>query len=77
MKATAAVRWMLTLQLVLLGAVGVALPAHAGLEIGDAAPDFQLMGSDGKVYSLRSLLAPERARDGVVLAWFPKAFTPG
>ena len=43
------------------------------LNTGDEAPDFTLPGSDGKEYSLSELL-----KDGpVVLAWFPKADTPG
>ena len=41
--------------------------------VGDAAPDFSLMGSDGRLHSLSEY----RGRKGVVLAWFPKAFTPG
>ena len=48
--------------------------AAAELSVGDPAPAFDLTGSDGKNYTLEGLLA---AREGVVLAWFPKAFTPG
>ena len=48
--------------------------AAAALSVGDLAPAFDLAGSDGKRYTLEGLLA---AREGVVLAWFPKAFTPG
>jgi len=40
---------------------------------GAKAPDFELLGSDGKLHSL----AMHRGKRGVVLAWFPKAFTPG
>jgi peroxiredoxin Q/BCP len=47
--------------------------ALAAPEVGDAAPDFSLMGSDGRLHSL----AEYRGRKAVVLAWFPKAFTPG
>jgi len=42
------------------------------LEIGAAAPEFDLQGSDGKRYRLSELQG--RA---VVLAWFPRASTPG
>jgi len=43
------------------------------LQVGSRAPDFVLSGSDGKQYALSQFVG-ER---GVVLAWFPKAFTPG
>lgn len=39
---------------------------------GDAAPTFELPGSDGNTHNL----ADYRGRT-VVLAWFPKAFTGG
>ena len=42
-------------------------------ELGSKAPDFLLQGSDGKLHSL----AEHAGKRGVVLAWFPKAFTPG
>ena len=42
-------------------------------EIGDQAPDFELVGSDGETYRL----ADFRGKQVVVLAWFPKAFTGG
>jgi len=37
------------------------------------APEFELAGSDGEVHRL----ADHRGRRAVVLAWFPKAYTPG
>jgi peroxiredoxin Q/BCP len=43
------------------------------LTAGDFAPEFALPGSDGKTYKLSDY----RGRQAVVLAWFPKAFTPG
>jgi peroxiredoxin Q/BCP len=43
------------------------------LNVGDAAPDFSLLGSDGRVHTLREHIGVR----GVVLAWFPKAFTGG
>lgn len=46
------------------------------LAVGDIAPQFELQGSDGKLYRLVDLLA-EGGVDGIVLAWFPKAFTHG
>ena len=41
--------------------------------VGDAAPDFNLRGSDGRAYRL----ADFKGKKPVVLAWFPKAFTGG
>src|SRR2546423_3751520 len=43
------------------------------LKVGDKAPDFSLPGSDGKTYKLSDF----KGKQAVVLAWFPKAFTPG
>jgi peroxiredoxin Q/BCP len=43
------------------------------LKVGDKAPDFSLPGSDGKTYSLADL----KGKKGIVIAWFPKAFTGG
>jgi peroxiredoxin Q/BCP len=45
----------------------------ADLKPGDPAPDFFLVGSDGKTHRL----ADYRGKQAVVLAWFPKAFTGG
>ncbi len=55
-------------------AVAVLLPgtAHA-LNVGDQAPDFKLIGSDGKMYTLSQF----RGKQPVVIAFFPKAHTGG
>ena len=45
----------------------------AAPEVGEAAPAFSLEGSDGRTHALSDHLG----KRGVVLAWFPKAFTPG
>jgi len=45
----------------------------AQLKVGDTAPNFELKGSDGKTYRLSDF----KGKKPVVLAWFPKAFTPG
>lgn len=45
----------------------------ADLAPGAKAPDFALAGSDGQTHRL----ADHVGKQGVVLAWFPKAFTPG
>jgi peroxiredoxin Q/BCP len=47
--------------------------AAAELAVGDAAPDFTLQGTDGKLYTL----ADFAGKQAVVLAWFPKAYTSG
>jgi peroxiredoxin Q/BCP len=62
---------VLGLGLMLLGS---GLPAVAeDLKPGDKAPAFSLPGSDGKTYSLEQF----KGKKGVVIAWFPKAFTGG
>jgi len=43
------------------------------LKPGDPAPDFELQGSDGKIYRLSDF----KGKKAVVVAWFPKAFTGG
>ena len=64
----------LLLSLVLLsGMVLLAQAQDGGLNTGDSAPDFRLQGSDGTTYSLSQF----RGKKGVVIAWFPKAFTGG
>jgi peroxiredoxin Q/BCP len=45
----------------------------AALKVGDPAPDFTLPDTEGRPVTLSALL-----RNGpVILAFFPKAFTPG
>lgn len=62
--------------LCLVGAVAWTLgPAVHAVELseGDDAPNFELTGSDGKLYRLSDF----KDRKVVVVAWFPKAFTGG
>jgi peroxiredoxin Q/BCP len=61
---------MLVGSLLAMGGVAVA----DELKVGDQAPDFKMVGSDGKTYSLSELNKQGKA---VVLAWFPRAMTPG
>ncbi len=65
------------LRLHLLLGICVALPAAAAaaadLEVGKPAPPIDLLGSDGERYTLERF----QGKRGFVLAWFPKAFTPG
>ncbi len=54
--------------------VWMLLTAPAGaLEVGDTAPDFELRGSDGKIYRLGDFVG----KVPLVLAWYPQAFTSG
>jgi thioredoxin-dependent peroxiredoxin len=60
--------------LILMGGTSMfGIAAAEELKEGDMAPDFELKGSDGKTYKLSDY----RGKQAVVLAWFPKAFTPG
>jgi peroxiredoxin Q/BCP len=56
-----------------LGALTARSIAAEGLKVGDPAPDFELVGSDGKTHKL----ADYKGKQAVVIAWFPKAFTGG
>ena len=60
---------------VLAGLLALDPLAHADAvaEVGKPAPDFELVGSDGKTYKL----ADFKGKQPVVIAWFPKAFTGG
>jgi peroxiredoxin Q/BCP len=71
-------KWLSGLSAVLaLVAYGAAAPARAQdaveLKVGDKAPDFKLVGTDGKTYSLKDYAG----KSAVVLAWYPKALTQG
>ena len=52
---------------------GGSLATAGELAVGDAAPDFTLEGTDGVAYRLRDFVG----KQAIVVAWFPKAFTPG
>ncbi|HZZ73596.1 MAG TPA: peroxiredoxin [Pirellulales bacterium] len=54
----------------LFGATTMATAAE--LKVGDPAPNFSLVGSDGQTHKLEDLKGKT-----VVLAWFPRAFTGG
>lgn len=62
------------LKLILSTLISLALGSSAMAELkeGDAAPDFELKGSDGETYKLSDLKGK-----AVVVAWYPKAFTGG
>ena len=56
-----------------IGLALIAGAAAAELKVGDKAPEFTMQGSDGKTYTLEQF----KGKSGVVIAWFPKAFTGG
>ena len=65
-------KWLTTIAAALILVV-MALGVQAQeLSPGDAAPPFELPGSDGNTHRLS-----DYAGKTVVLAWFPKAFTGG
>jgi peroxiredoxin Q/BCP len=49
------------------------LLGSAALKVGDRAPDFTLPDTDGRPVTLSQLLVA----GPVILAFYPKAFTPG
>lgn len=51
----------------------LALALTAAPNVGDVAPDFTVRDIDGNVLELTTLVE----RSLVILAFFPKAFTPG
>jgi len=63
---------VLSAVLVAVGAAFVFGQADVELKVGDKAPDFALVGTDGKTHKLSELRGKT-----VVVAWFPKAFTSG
>ena len=46
---------------------------QAEVNVGDVAPKFELVGSDGKTYTNKDFVG----KKAVVIAWYPKAFTGG
>jgi peroxiredoxin Q/BCP len=61
------------LSLLLALLLGAPTARSADLDVGSPAPPFSLPGSDGKQHGLTD----HAGKRGVVLAWFPKAFTSG
>ncbi len=68
-----AVPLLFTTNTVIPGRAEAAPKSTRALAPGDMAPDFSLLGSDGRTYRLSSY----RGKQVVVLAWFAKAFTDG
>lgn len=57
-----------------LAALNITNPTWAEntVTVGDFAPNFEMIGSDGKTHRLSDYIG-----SAVVIAWFPKAFTGG
>jgi len=66
---------MNTVRATLLACLVLLAPAllAGDLKVGDPAPDFSLPASDGNTYSLSDF----KGRQGVIIAWFPMAYTSG
>ena len=56
-----------------LAMLGFVTPSYAEVAVGDPAPKFEMMGSDGKTYTGDQF----KGKKAVVIAWYPKAFTGG
>lgn len=50
--------------------------AFAAPEIGAPAPEFRFEG-EGRTFTSADYVGEGARKKGVVVAWFPKAFTPG
>jgi hypothetical protein len=67
---------LVTTLLVIGSSAGVALAAAP--EVGEPAPAFRFEAEGGTIYQNADFLGRDgRPGQGVVIAWFPKAFTPG
>jgi peroxiredoxin Q/BCP len=65
---------LMALSMAIAGALGaVNMTDAAELKVGDDAPDFEMVGSDGKTYKLSDF----KGKQAVVVAWYPRAFTGG
>ncbi len=61
----------LALLCICLAEVALATP-----KVGEPAPEFSFEG-EGRTYSSADYVGEGARKKGVVVAWFPKAFTPG
>ncbi len=65
-------RTQLAIVLAMLAVTATPIVA-AELKVGDPCPNFSLVGTDGKTYSLSDF----KGKQAFVIAWFPKAMTKG
>lgn len=54
---------------IIIGAAAWSAPVN----VGSAAPAIQVQGTDGKTHGMRDYVG----RKWLVVAWYPKAMTPG
>ncbi len=67
-------KWMIGCLSLALVSLFVSLNyAAEEIKVGDDAPDFEMVGSDGKTYKLSDF----KGKQAVVVAWYPRAFTGG
>lgn len=69
-------KWMIGMGVaaaVAVAVVSVGAEEAAPLAVGDKAPNFKLVGTDGKTYTLDQF----KGKSAVVVAWYPKALTGG
>ena len=69
-------RQALVSSLAFLTVVAAAHAAAAAPEVGQPAPEFRFEGAD-RAYASADYVGEGARKKGVVVAWFPKAFTPG
>ncbi len=65
--------WVTRVLLSALALFSLNAVANDTLQVGDPAPDFSLVGSDGETYTLSAY----KGKQAVAIAFFPKAFTGG
>src|SRR5687767_6731237 len=65
--------WFQLVALGLLAVISAGALAAEPPKVGDDAPEFSMVGSDGKTYKLSDF----KGKQAVVVAWFPRAFTGG
>jgi hypothetical protein len=64
------------LALILAGLIAPYAALAAAPEIGEPAPEFRFEGEGGP-FLLSDYIGENARKHGVVIAWFPKAFTAG
>ena len=71
MRSRALLRGALALLLTLASSAAFSAP-----KVGEPAPEFLFQG-EGRTFASSDYVGEGARKKGVVVAWFPKAFTPG